>query len=142
MKSRGRWKMQRGYAGLSMKMTRTRDQATCKMKWADSCIMMSRSCSACGKDGTGMTTMAGGFQTCVPRQDVQKWSTFVATTCIQGSLEKPACCSPKKKLYGWRIFRIKKYLPLPAPSAIKLAVTGCHCLRIVSAWSTVFLLLI
>ena len=62
------------------------------------CIMMSRSCSVCGKDGTGMTTKAGGFQTCVPRQDVQKWSTFVATTCIQGSPEKPAFYSPKKTL--------------------------------------------
>ena len=49
-------------------------------------IMMSRSCSVCGKDGTGLTTKAGGLiRTCAPRQDVKKWSAFVATGCTRGS---------------------------------------------------------
>ena len=64
---------------------KNKDYATCKMKWADSCIMMSRSCSACGKDGIGMTTRAGGLiRNCAVRQDVKRWSTFVVTRCTQG----------------------------------------------------------
>ena len=39
--------MHRGYAGLSTKITRAKEQVTCKMKWRNSCITMSRSCSAC-----------------------------------------------------------------------------------------------
>ena len=48
---KGRWKMRRGHAALFKKATKTRDKATCKKKWADTCAMMSRSCSACGNDG-------------------------------------------------------------------------------------------
>ena len=41
--------------------------------------------SVCGKDGTGMTTEAGGLiRTCAPRHDVRRWSTFVTTKCTQG----------------------------------------------------------
>ena len=37
---------------------------------------------ACGKDGIGMTTKAGGLtQGCAPRRDVKKWSTSIATRC-------------------------------------------------------------
>ena len=71
-------RMQRGYAGLFMKT-----QVTCKIKWADSCIMTSRNCSACGKD-IGMTTKAGGLtRGCAPMQDVKRWSTSVATRCTR-----------------------------------------------------------
>ena len=40
-------------------MTGTKEQVTCKMKWGTSCVIMNRSCAACGKDGIGMITMAG-----------------------------------------------------------------------------------
>ena len=53
--------------------------------------MLSRSCSACGKDGIGVTTTAdGSIRSCVPGRDDKKWSTSVATTCTQGSPEKLA----------------------------------------------------
>ena len=51
----------------------------------------SRSCSACGKDGIGMTTKAGGLTWgCAPRQDVKKWSTSVVTRYTRESSEKCA----------------------------------------------------
>ena len=63
----------------------------CKMKCGNSCITMSRNCSACGKGGIGMTSKAGGLtQGCAPRQDVRRWSTFVATGCTQ---ESPGRCA-------------------------------------------------
>ena len=49
----------RGCKKKFMKTTKARDSATCKTKWEDSCIMTSRSCSACGKDGVEMTTRGG-----------------------------------------------------------------------------------
>ena len=65
--------MQGGYAGLSMKSTGTKTGVACKVKWGNSCITMSRSCSACGKDGTGMTTKADGvIQSCAPRPGEKK----------------------------------------------------------------------
>ena len=42
-------------------MTRAKEQVTCKMKWRNSCITVSRNCSAGGKGGVGMTTKAGGL---------------------------------------------------------------------------------
>ena len=42
-------RMQRGYEGLFTKMTRAKEQVTCKMNWRNSCITMSRNCSACGE---------------------------------------------------------------------------------------------
>ena len=55
----------------------------------------------CGKDGTGMTTKEGGLiRTCAPRQDLKKWSTFVATKCTQGSPEKPGYVR-REKHPGW-----------------------------------------
>ena len=45
-----------------------------------------------GKDGVGMTTTAGGLiRNCAPRQDVKKWSTFVATRCTREYPERCAC---------------------------------------------------
>ena len=66
--------------GLFTKMRRTKERVTCKMKWGNPCITMSRTCSACGKDGIEMTRKAGGLiQSCAPRQDGKQWSTFVPT---------------------------------------------------------------
>ena len=66
-------RMQRGYAGLFMKMTRTTERVTCKVKWRNSCITMNRNCLACGKGGIGMATKAGGLiRNCAPRQDVKE----------------------------------------------------------------------
>ena len=58
----------------------------------DSCITMSRSCSASGKVGIGTTTKAGGLiQSCAPKQDGKKWSTFAATRRTQESPGNCAC---------------------------------------------------
>ena len=66
--------------GLFTKMRRTKERVTCKMKWENQCITKSRTCSACGKGGIGMTRKAGGLiQSCAPRQDVKQWSTFIPT---------------------------------------------------------------
>ena len=56
------------------------------MIWRNSCVTVSRSCSACGKDGIGMTTKADDLiPRCVPKHDVKKRSTFAATRCTQES---------------------------------------------------------
>ena len=57
----------------------------------NSCIAMSRHCSAFGKGGIGTTPKVDDLtRGCAPRPDVKKWSTFVATRCAyaQGS---PTC---------------------------------------------------
>ena len=65
-------------------------------KWADSGIMMSRSFSACGMVGIGMTTKGGGLiQSCAPKRDKKKWSTFVATRCTRESPGKCAYARPE-----------------------------------------------
>ena len=54
----------------------------------NSCIAMSRHCSAFGKGGIGTTPKVDDLtRGCAPRPDVKKWSTFVATRCAyaQGS---------------------------------------------------------
>ena len=62
----------------------------------NSCIKTSRSCSACGTVGIGMTTKAGGLiQGCAPKRDKKKWSTFVATGCTQESPVKSAHARPE-----------------------------------------------
>ena len=45
---------------------------------------MSRSCSARGQNGIGMTTKAdGSIRSCAPGRDEKKWSTSVATKCTR-----------------------------------------------------------
>ena len=54
----------------------------------------------CGKDGTGMTTkVCGLIRSCAPRQDVKKWSTYVATTCTQETCLRETGKAPIKT--GW-----------------------------------------
>ena len=56
-----------------MKATKTKEQVTCE------------------KGGIGMTTKVGGLTlSCDPRQDVRRWSTFVATRCTPEFSERRA----------------------------------------------------
>ena len=102
---RSKQRTQRGHARLFMKTTKSKEQVTCKMKWRNSCITISRNCSACGKGGTGMTTKAGGLTlSCAPRQHVRRWSTLVATRCTRECPERRAYMrrSRNRSRQDWR----------------------------------------
>ena len=61
--------MQRGLAVSFMRTTGKRERAARMTRWCNSCTMMSRNCSVCGKAGMGTTTKAGGLTpSCAPRQ--------------------------------------------------------------------------
>ena len=58
---------------MFMKVTTAKEQVTVKTKWGNSCITMSRNCSACEEDGIGITTKAGGWiWGCASRHGVKK----------------------------------------------------------------------
>ena len=62
--------MRRGYAGIVRENNKNaRDLSHVQSEMGKThASMMSRSCSVCGKDGTGMTTKVGGLiRSCAPR---------------------------------------------------------------------------
>ena len=81
--------MQRGYGGIvhesdKSKGTSHAEEEMEKLMLHDEQELL----SLWGKDGNGMTTMAGGLtRSCAPRQDVKKWSTSVK--CLRETEKAP-----------------------------------------------------
>ena len=61
--------MQRGYAGEFTITTKNKRLSRVQNEMGISCITMSRSCSACGKDGIGMTKADGSIRSCAPGRE-------------------------------------------------------------------------
>ena len=62
--------------GITHENAENKGLSLVEAEMGNSCIKMSRSCSACGKDGTKTTSST---RSCVPRQDVKRWSTSADT---------------------------------------------------------------
>ena len=84
--------------GIVHEKTRAKEQVTCEMIWRNSCMTLSRNCSACGKDGIGMTTKADGLtRSCAPGRDLVEFAAYLMNWCDIGSDGKTAAEASRLK---------------------------------------------